>query len=130
MRLRLAAIAVLLVPLSGCGMAGSENDARRSVERFFQAFSAQDGAGACHELSQDAASEVQQSEKKPCQKGILSEDISPAPVTEVQVYMTSAQAKLRGGEAVFLDQTPQGWKISAVGCKPQPGKPYQCELET
>jgi hypothetical protein len=44
--------------------------------------------------------------------------------------MQSAQAKLRGGEAVFLDQTDQGWKISAAGCKPQPGKPYQCELES
>ena len=130
MRLCLAAIALLALALSGCGTAGSERDARASVERFFKAFSAHDGAGACRELSQDAGSQVQQSEKKPCEKGILSEDVSPAPVADVQVYMTSAEAKLKGGGAVFLDQTPQGWKISAVGCKPQPGKPYQCELET
>jgi hypothetical protein len=75
-------------------------------------------------------SEVEKSEKKPCEKGILSEQVSSAPVTGVKVYMRSAQAKLSGGEAVFLDQTPQGWKISAAGCKPQPGRPYQCELES
>jgi hypothetical protein len=130
MRLRLAVLAVLLLPLAGCGTAGSERDARASVQRFFAAFEAHDGPGACNELSEEAVSEVEKSEQKPCAQGILSEQVSPAPVTGVKVYMQSAQAKLRGGEAVFLDQTDQGWKISAAGCKPQPGRPYQCELES
>jgi hypothetical protein len=131
MRLSLAIVTLLLlVSLSGCGTAGSERDARGSVERFFAAFKAHDGAGACRELSTETVSQVESSEKRPCPKGILSEQVSPAPVTGVKVYMQSAQAKLAGGEAVFLDQTDQGWKISAVGCKPQSGKPYQCELES
>jgi hypothetical protein len=82
------------------------------------------------ELSEETVSEVEKSEKTPCRQGILAEDVSPAPVVAVHVYMHSAQAKLRGGEAVFLDLTPQGWKVTAAGCKPQPGKPYQCELES
>jgi hypothetical protein len=129
MRLRLAVAAALLLVLPGCGTAGSERDARASVQRFFVAVGARDGAGACRELSEGAVSEVEKSERKPCAQGILSQDVSPAPVVDVKVYMQSAQAKLRGGAAVFLDQTRQGWKISAAGCKPQPGKPYQCELE-
>ena len=130
MRARAAAIALLALALSGCGPGGSERDARGSVQRFFAAYSGHDGAAACDELSEETVSEVEKSEKKPCAQGILSEDVSPAPVVGVHVYMHSAQAKLRGGEAVFLDLTPEGWKVSAAGCKPQPGKPYQCELES
>jgi len=130
MRAGIAALAVLALALTGCGTDSSERDARGSVERFFAAFEQHDGAAACDELSQETVSEVEQSEKKPCARAILSEDVSPAPVTGVEVYMQSAQAKLRGGETVFLEQTPQGWKVSAAGCKPQPGKPYQCELES
>jgi ketosteroid isomerase-like protein len=129
MRLRLAVVATVLLALSGCGTASSERDARASVQRFFAAVGAHDGAGACQELSQEAVSEVEKSEKKPCAQGILSEDVSPAPVDRVRVYMHSAQAKLNDGGAVFLDQTSEGWKISAAGCEPQSGKPYQCELE-
>ena len=129
-RFRLTVIAVLLLALAGCGTSGSERDARGSVDRFFSAFKSQRGNAACAELTEDTVSEVEKSEKKPCAQGILSEDISPAAVTGVKVYMRSAQARLSGGEAVFLEQTPMGWKINAVGCKPQPGKPYQCEVES
>jgi hypothetical protein len=127
---RAAAIAVLALALAGCGTSSSEQDAKGSVQRFFAALDRHDGATACDELSEEAVAEVEQAEKKPCEKGILAEDVSPAAVADVKVYMESAQAKLKGGEAVFLDRTPQGWKISAAGCKPQPGKPYQCELES
>jgi hypothetical protein len=130
MRARVAAIALLALALSGCGTGGSERDARGSAERFLGAFERHDGAAACAELSEETVSEVERSEKKRCEEGILSEDVSPAPVVGVQVYIHSAEAKLRGGEAVFLDLTPQGWKVSAAGCKPQPGKPYQCEVES
>jgi hypothetical protein len=130
MRAAAAAIVVLLFALSGCGTASSERDARRSVQRFFAAVRSHKGAAACKELADETASEVEKSEKKPCEQGILSEDVSPAPVADVQVYMHSAQARLKGGGAVFLDQTPQGWKVSAAGCKPQSGKPYECELES
>lgn len=129
MRPRSAVIAVLVLSLCGCGTAGSEHDARGSVQRFFASVSRHDGAGACHELSEEAASALEQSEKSPCGKAILSLGLATAPVVDVQVFMDSAQAKLQGGGAVFLDETPKGWKISAAGCKPRAGKPYWCELE-
>ncbi|HKF79531.1 MAG TPA: hypothetical protein VKB17_01745 [Thermoleophilaceae bacterium] len=129
MRLRLAAIAVLVLALCGCGTTGKERDAQGSVQRFIAALSRHDGAAACDELSPDAVSAVEQGEKKACGKAILSLGLPAAPVADVQVYIDSAQAKLRGGAAVFLEETPKGWKVSAAGCKPQPGMPYQCELE-
>jgi hypothetical protein len=130
MRARAAAFVLLALALSGCGTSTHERDARESVQRFFAAVSSHDGPAACDELSEETVSEVEKSEKTPCRQGILSEEVSPAPVVAVNVYMHSAQAKLRGGEAVFLDLTPQGWKLTAAGCKRQPGKPYQCELES
>jgi len=124
-----AAFVLALLCLSGCGTASSEHDARGSVQRFFAALSRHDGAAACHELSEETASAVEEDEMKPCGQAILSLGLAAAPVTDVQVYLDSAQAKLRGGGAVFLDETPKGWRIDAAGCKPQPGKPYDCELE-
>ena len=129
MRARVTAIAALALVLCGCGTASSEHDAKGSVQRFFEALSRHDGEAACHELSADAAAAVEGSEKKPCDEAVLSLGLAAAPVTKVQVFVDSAQARLRGGGAVFLDETPKGWKISAAGCKPQSGKPYDCELE-
>jgi hypothetical protein len=130
MRAGVAALAVLVLALSGCGTASSEHDARGSVQRFFAALSRHDGEAACHELSEETASAVAEDEKKPCGDAVLSLGLPTAPITKVSVYIDSAQAKLQGGGAVFLDETPTGWKVSAAGCKPQPGKPYDCDLES
>jgi hypothetical protein len=130
MRAGAVAIALLALALSGCGTEGSERGARGSVQRFFAALGRHDGEGACKELSEEAASAVEGDEKKPCGEAILSLGLATAPINKVSVYVDSAQAKLAGGGAVFLDETSAGWKISAAGCKPQPdGMPYDCELE-
>jgi hypothetical protein len=129
MRAWIAALAVLALVLPGCGTASSEHDARGSVQRFFAALSRHDGNAACHELSEEAASSVASDEKKPCGEAVLSLGIGTAPIKDVAVYMDSAQVKLQGGGAVFLDETPKGWKVSAAGCKPQSGKPYDCDLQ-
>jgi hypothetical protein len=130
MRAMAAVLAVLVVALSGCGTASSEHDARGSVQRFFAALSRHDGDGACHELAEETAAKVASDEKKPCGEAVLSLGLPTAPIKHLSVYMDAAQARLEGGGAVFLDQTPRGWKISAAGCKPQPGKPYDCDLES
>jgi len=130
MRVGVSVLAALVVALSGCGTASSEHDARGSVQRFFAALSRHDGNAACHELSEETASKVAGDEKKPCGEAVLSLGLATASIRKVSVYVDSAQAKLQGGGAVFLDETPKGWKVSAAGCKPQPGKPYDCELES
>ena len=39
-----------------------------------------------------------------------------------------------GGESAFLSEGTDGWKLSAVGCKPEKGRPhnrpYECEAES
>ena len=44
--------------------------------------------------------------------------------------MTSAHATLAEGGTDFLDEGPDGWRVSAAGCEPTaPSQPYDCELE-
>jgi hypothetical protein len=130
MRLLPVGLIAVVVALGGCGTASSEQDARGSVQRFFAALSRHDGRAACRELAPETASAVAKEEEKPCGRGVLSLGLGAAPISKVSVFVDSAQAKLRGGGAVFLDETPDGWKISSAGCKPQPGKPYDCDLES
>jgi hypothetical protein len=122
------AAAVALLAL-GCGTEGSERDARGAVERFYAAFERGDGAGACVELSEQASSALEASAAKPCEQAVQELELSPSAVGDVEVYETSAQASLQGGDTVFLDQTDAGWKISAAACEATPGQPYECQLE-
>ena len=122
-----------LIPLliaGGCGGSERNDDVEAAVERFNRAFESRDAQGACDELTEGAQSELEKSEKKPCEEAILGQELSPSPVTRVEVHVTSAVADLRAGGSLFLDDTSQGWKISALGCEPRPGdQPYDCELE-
>jgi hypothetical protein len=129
MKARAAAVLLVLAVLPGCGTGADDRDARSAATRFEAAIQAHDGAAACDQLSDDASSKLESSEKKPCGKAILSIELKPSrAVVETSVWVTSAQVRL-AHDTLFLDETPRGWKISAAGCKPQPEKPYDCELE-
>jgi hypothetical protein len=122
-------VAIFAVLASGCGTDSSSADARRVVQSFYAALQRHDGGAACELLSDDTRSSLETSEKKPCDQAVFSLGLSPSRVVRLRVYVTSAEATLDRGEAVFLDQDHQGWKISAVGCKPQHEQPYDCQLE-
>ena len=123
-----AVAAVALV--AGCGGSSRDDEVKGAVERFNAAFERHDGKAACAELSEDASSELEKTEKKPCEEAILSLEVEPSLVDRVEVHVVSGEAELAGGGAVFLDDTSDGWKISALGCKPEgKDKPYDCELE-
>jgi hypothetical protein len=47
-----------------------------------------------------------------------------------RVEVRSAVMRLAEGGSDFLDEGPDGWRISAAGCEPTtPQQPYDCELE-
>ena len=124
-------LAVAAAVLAGCGGSERNDDVEATAERFNRAVESRDRRAACDELTDDARTELEKTEKKPCEEAILGLQLSPSRVTNVEVYATSAVAELSGGGSVFLDDTPEGWKIAAAGCKPEPGdQPYDCELET
>lgn len=131
MGIRFLLFACLVAGVAGCGTAGRADDAAAVAERFHAALEQDDGQAACDELSEETASKLERQEKKPCEQAILQLDLPKGgSVAARRVEMRSASATLAEGGADFLDEGPEGWKVSAAGCEPTaPDQPYDCELE-
>ena len=126
----LLALALAAVVLAGCGTAGREDDIRAVAGRFATAVSQRDGSAACALLTTDARQKLESDEGKPCRDAVVGLKVTDPPVRHVEVFVTSASARLAGGGTLFLDQTTHGWRISSAACEPTPGGlPYDCELE-
>ena len=117
--------------LAACGTGDRGSDVAAVAERFHAALERGHGRAACAELSPETASKLEQQEKKPCAEAILGVDLPKGvSVHETEVYERSAFASLGRDGAEFLDEGPDGWTISAAGCRPTaPDQPYECELE-
>jgi hypothetical protein len=126
-----AAACLLALAVAGCGSGERADDAAAVSERFHAALEADDGAAACDELSEETASKLEQQEKKPCEEAILELELPKGgSVAGTRVHITNAVTTLAEGDSDFLDEGPDGWKISAAGCMPTlPDQPYDCELE-
>jgi hypothetical protein len=111
------------VALSGCGQSGARHDVRAVAARFYAAVQDGDGAAACGQLSPDTAKELEQQEKKSCPDAVGDLGLTPAGVTAVEVYATSAKVDFSNGASAYLDWSPSGWELSAVGCRPTEGEP-------
>jgi hypothetical protein len=120
---------VAAVLLGGCGAADS-GGAARAAEEFYAAYGADDGAAACAVLSEDTRSRLEQEERSPCREAVLSVQLTGRRAVGTTAYVTEAKVDLDGGETVLLEETAEGWRVSAAGCKPAPGAetPYDCEL--
>jgi hypothetical protein len=125
------AASLLTLALVGCGTGDRADDANVVAERFHAALEAGDGRAACDDLSEETASKLEQEEEKPCAEAILGLDLPKGgTVSFRRVEIRSAVTQLAEGGADFLDEGPDGWKISAAGCEPTaPERPYECELE-
>ena len=122
---------LLALALAGCGTGDREDDAGAAAQRFHAALEAGDGQAACHLLNAETASTLEKRERRPCDEAILSLDLQKGgTVADTRVYVTSALATLVTGGSDFLDEGPDGWRVSAAGCEPSaPSQPYECELE-
>ena len=122
---------LLVLALAGCATADREDDAGAVAQRFHAALEDGDGQAACHALSEATASKLEKQEKKPCAAAILSLGLPKGgTVAHTGVYVTSAFTTLAEGGTDFLDEGPDGWRVSAAGCEPTaPSQPYDCELE-
>jgi hypothetical protein len=124
-------VACLLLLAAGCGTADREADVTAVADRFHAALEARDGAAACAQLSSETTATLERQEQRPCAEAVVELDLpAGARASRAEVYVTSALAELAGEGAVFLDETVDGWRISAAGCEPTAGdQPYDCELE-
>jgi len=128
------AVLGLVVATAGCGRTDDENTARTVTDDFLAAVDSGDGEQACTQLSPDTRAELEKQEQRPCREAVTDLGLEGGSVARVQVYALSAMVELSSGEAAFLDQGEQGWRLSAIGCEPVGGKPadrpYDCELES
>jgi hypothetical protein len=124
-------LAVAVLALAGCGRSGDRADARSVAESFYAAADAHDGARACAWLSTDARQSLEQDQSKPCARAVGQLKLTGRRADRVEVYSTNAAVALRGGDVVYLETTPQGWRISAAGCRnPAYATPATCELQS
>jgi hypothetical protein len=128
MRRLLIALA-LAAAFAGCGRSGDRDEARVVVERFYDAVRQDRGEVACAQLSEAAAAALASQSEEPCDTAVSQLDLDRSAVARAQVFVTSARVELRGGESAFLDLEPDGWRISAVGCRPEQGAPAEVPMD-
>ena len=127
-------LASLLASLgSGCGTADDRGEARTATERFYEAVRVDDGEVACAELAEDAVKQLESQSGQACADAVVRLEYEGGEIRGVEVYATSATVELSSGESAFLSPESGEWKLSAVGCKPEEGKPrdrpLDCEVE-
>jgi hypothetical protein len=109
---------------------GADDDAASAtVERFARAIEEHDGRAAFNELSADTRSALESEEGSECEQALLDLQLSLGPVSELKVAETTATVELTEGGSVYLEETSNGWRITAVGCEPRPDEPDDCEVE-
>ena len=114
----------------GLVRSADDPEARRSVERLTAALRAGDGAAACAQLDEHTVTALEEQQGESCDRAILALDLATGPVSGLEVADRAAKADVGAGETVFLDESREGWRITALGCKPVKGHPYDCEVES
>jgi hypothetical protein len=122
-------IAVTLLPvLAGCA-ATSRSEVTGVVTRFYRAYEHRDGAAACALLAPETRRSVAESADAACASALLDEPLPrPGQASSASVYGDQAQVRL-DRDTVFLARFADGWKLVAVGCRPRPERPYDCDVE-
>ena len=132
MRVTLCALLLALV-LGGCGTADDREQARNAVIRFYHALDEHRGGAACAELSASTISQLESQSRQRCARAITGLRLQGGAVSRTQVFITNAKVDVSSGESAYLDREATGWKLSAVGGKPEEGKPrdrpLDCEVE-
>jgi hypothetical protein len=113
--------------LSGCS-SGNDDAATKAAEQLHASLRGNDGAAACDALSDEAQKELAESGSS-CATAVLESAVpDTGKVVDVKVYGTSAQVRY-DEDVVFLGEFPDGWKVTAAGCKQVAGSPYDCEIQ-
>ena len=125
---------VSLVALTACGTADDRAQVRAVVQRFSAALAHDRGTEACTLLSAARIDQLESQSGQSCATAVLDLRTKGGVIRDADVFVTNAQVRLRSGERVFLGREPDGWKLSALGCRRDAGKPRDrpatCEAES
>ena len=125
---------VLAVVVAGCGTSDDRDQSRAVVERFYDAVRNDDAEEACAQLSESLVEQIESQTQQSCEDAITGFEYEGGAIVDAEVYITNAKVDLRSGESAFLSRERDGWKLSALACRPEEGKPadrpFECEVET
>jgi hypothetical protein len=122
--------AVVGVSLVGCGTGGDRDAVRDAAQGLYRAAADQHGEAACARMSPSLRQALVADEGERCAKAVLDLDLSGRAARDVEVYADEAIVRMAGGDTVFLGDTALGWRVDALGCRPEAaGEPYDCEAE-
>jgi len=125
-----AALTVVVAALvGGCGASQERLDgASAAALMFTRAARAGDGAAICEALAPGTQQELESSERSACADAVVEEELPTADeIRRVDVHGMQAKVVL-DGDTLFLTRLSSGWKVTAAGCEPRPGEPYQCRI--
>lgn len=131
-RALLAILVGLAAAGSGCGTGDDRAQARSVVERFYDAVRADDGAAACEQLGEGTVQALEGQTGQTCEEAVTDLDLLGGAVGDARVYLLNAEVGLSSGEHAFLSRGRGGWKLTAIGCKPEGpprDRPMDCEVE-
>jgi hypothetical protein len=122
-------VVALVVGVAGCGVGPDKDGPTRAARAFYAALARGDGPGACAQLAPQPRHKLEESEGESCAEAATSLDLSGTTVRSVDVFGHGARVVL-DGDTAFLGRFPDGWRITAAGCK-ESGKelPYDCQVE-
>src|SRR5688500_9476705 len=84
-------------------------------------------------LGESLREQVESQTQQSCPAAITQLQYEGGEIVATEVYVTNAKIDLSTGESAFLSREPAGWKLSAIGCKAEKGKPadrpFECEAE-
>jgi hypothetical protein len=112
---------------TGCGTSADRAHARRATQTLYSAVQRHDGSTACAQMSPSLRAQLVSEQGERCAKATLSLDLHGRTPDEVKVYANNALVRLAGGDTVFLSDTREGWRVDALGCRPQGPGPYDCQ---
>jgi hypothetical protein len=112
---------------TGCGTGADRDQARAAAQALYTAAQRHDGATACAQMSPSLRAQLVEDHGSPCAKAVLKLNLHGQTPMTVRVYANAAEVEIAGGDTVFLGDTREGWRVEALGCRPQGPGPYECE---
>jgi hypothetical protein len=112
---------------AGCGTSGDRDRARHATQTLYSAVQHRDGTAACAQMSASLRARLVSDKGQRCAKAVLRLELTGHASGSIKVYANEALVRMINGDTVFLSDTPKGWRVDALGCRPRGHRPYDCQ---